>query len=145
MQYFYVLLLYGCVGIWVSGACGLLGAFKTKTLFTGADIDAEDESGATALTIAARFGHKTCERHLFLFRWQQRAKRTKPSAEPARMAHQYYDSSFPVWKRGNKCQVYFMNILPPGEYEGTRFNSPKRITELSEDEIEELESIGRGT
>ncbi|XP_060575576.1 uncharacterized protein LOC132733022 isoform X3 [Ruditapes philippinarum] len=109
----------------------------------GADIDAEDESGASALTIAARFGHKTCERHLFLFRWQERAKRTKPSAEPPRMAHQYYDSSFPVWKRGGKCQIYFMNILPPGEYEGTRFNSPKKRTELTEDEIEEIEAIGR--
>ncbi|XP_053402143.1 uncharacterized protein LOC128557808 isoform X2 [Mercenaria mercenaria] len=109
----------------------------------GADIDAEDESGATALTIAARFGHKTCERHLFLFRWQERAKRTKPSAEPPKMAHQYFDSSFPVWKKGGRCQIYFMNILPPGEYEGTRFNSPKRRTELTEDEIEELEAIGR--
>lgn len=109
----------------------------------GADIDAEDESGATALTIAARFGHKTCERHLFLFRWQERAKRTKPSAEPPKMAHQYFDSAFPVWKHGNKCQIYFMNILPPGEYEGTRFNSPKRRTELTEEEKEELEAIGR--
>lgn len=109
----------------------------------GADIDAEDETGATALTIAAQFGHKTCERHLFLFRWQERAKRTKPSAEPPRMAHQFYDSAFPVWKKGGKCQVYFMNILPPGEYEGTRFNSPKRRTEFTEEEIEELEAIGR--
>lgn len=60
------------------------------------------------------------------------------------MAHQYFDSAFPVWKHGKKCQVYFMNILPPGEYEGTRFSSPKRRTELTADEIEELEAIGRG-
>lgn len=111
---------------------------------SGADIDAEDEAGETALTIAAKFGHKTCERHLFLFRWQQRAKRTKPSAEHPRMAHQFFDSAFPVWKRGSKCQLYFMNILPPGEYEGTRFNSPKRTTELTDEEIEELEAIGKG-
>ncbi|WAR11434.1 ANR60-like protein [Mya arenaria] len=108
----------------------------------GADIDAEDDRGQTALTIAASFGHKTCERHLFLFRWQQRAKRTKPSKEPARMAHQYYDSALPVWKKGGKCQLYFMNILPPGEYEGTRFGSPKRMKDLTAEELEELEAIG---
>ena len=116
-------------------------------LFTGADIDAEDESGQSALTIAAKFGHKTCERHLFLFRWQERAKRTKPSAEPPRMAHQYFDSAFPVWKKGGKCQLYFSNILPPGEFEGTRFDSPKkRVPKLDdeEEELEEIEYIGRG-
>ncbi|KAK3596887.1 hypothetical protein CHS0354_029074 [Potamilus streckersoni] len=90
----------------------------------GADIDAEDEKGESALSIAAKFGHKTCERHLFLFRWQERAKRTKPSEEPKRMAHQYFDSKFPVWIKGGQCQLYFTNILPPGEFEGTRFDSP---------------------
>lgn len=109
----------------------------------GADIDAEDESEQTALTIAAKFGHKTCERHLFLFRWQERAKRTRPSAEPPRMAHQYFDSAFPVWKKGGKCQMYFTNILPPGEFEGTRFGSPKKRTELDEEDINLLENIGR--
>ena len=59
------------------------------------------------------------------------------------MAHQYFDSKFPVWKKGGKCQLYFMNILPPGEFEGTRFNSPKKRME-EEDDFEELESIGRG-
>lgn len=107
----------------------------------GADIDAEDEHGETALTIAAKFGHKTCERHLFLFRWQERAKRTKPSEEPAMKAHQYFDSAFPVWKKGQQVQLYFANILPPGEYEGTRFNSPKKRipTEEEEEEYEERE------
>lgn len=110
----------------------------------GADIDAEDESNQTALSIAAKFGHKTCERHLFLFRWQERAKRTRPSAEPPRMAHQYFDSAFPVWKKGGKCQMYFSNILPPGEFEGTRFGSPKKRNELDdEDDIALLENIGR--
>ena len=111
---------------------------------TGADIDAEDDHGESALTIAAKFGHKTCERHLFLFRWQQRAKRTKPSAEPNRMAHQFFDSKFPVWKKGGKCQLYFMNILPPGEYEGTRFDSPKKDSELTEEEMAELEAMDKG-
>lgn len=92
----------------------------------GANIDAEDEDGKTALAIAATFGHKSCERHLFLFRWQQRAKRTRPSAEAPRMAHQYHDSAFPVWLAGDKCQLYLTNILPPGEYEGSGFGSPQK-------------------
>ena len=60
------------------------------------------------------------------------------------MAHQYHDSAFPVWKKGNKCQLYFMNILPPGEYEGTRFESPKRLVDLTPEEMAELEAIGKG-
>ena len=118
-------------------------------IFTGADIDAEDNEGETALSIAAKFGHKTCERHLFLFRWQERAKRSRPSAEPPLMAHQYFDSAFPVWKKGGRCQVYFMNILPPGEYEGTRLDSSKRRRGklYKEEEMQEeidLGTIGRG-
>ncbi|XP_021343788.1 uncharacterized protein LOC110443733 isoform X2 [Mizuhopecten yessoensis] len=98
----------------------------------GADIDAEDEDGATALSIAAKFGHKSCERHLFLFRWQERAKRIQKSDDPDRMAHQYFDSAFPVWMKGGQCQLYFTNILPPGEYEGTGLCSPlKRPTSSS--------------
>ena len=83
--------------------------------------------GNDALSIAAKYNQdKTCERHLFLFRWQQRAKQTKKSAEPERMAHQFNDSAFPVWLKGDQCQLYFTNILPPTEYEGTRLNSPRR-------------------
>lgn len=108
----------------------------------GADIDAEDDDGSTALSIAAKFNHKSCERHLFLFRWQERAKRTKPSEEPDRMAHQFFDSAFPVWMKGQKCQLYMTNILPPGEYEGTRLDSPKKKMHnrgFTEDEIKSLE------
>lgn len=94
---------------------------------TGADIAARDVDGNDALGIAAKYNQdKTCERHLFLFRWQQRAKQTKKSAEPKRMAHQFNDSAFPVWLKGDQCQLYFSNILPPSEYEGTRLNSPRR-------------------
>lgn len=111
-------------------------------LIQGADIDAEDDDGSTALSIAAKFNHKSCERHLFLFRWQERAKRTKPSEEPDRMAHQFFDSAFPVWMKGQKCQLYMTNILPPGEYEGTRLDSPKKKMHnrgFTEDEIKSLE------
>jgi len=84
------------------------------------------------LSIAAKFGHKSCERHLFLFRWQERAKRIQKSDDPDRMAHQYFDSAFPVWMKGGQCQLYFTNILPPGEYEGTGLCSPlKRPTSSS--------------
>lgn len=62
------------------------------------------------------------------------------------MAHQYFDSAFPVWKRGGKCQLYFMNILPPGEYEGTSFDSPKkRRDKMIEDEEEIIEDLDIGT
>ncbi|XP_052063178.1 uncharacterized protein LOC127702912 isoform X1 [Mytilus californianus] len=96
-------------------------------LESGSDIGARDVDGNDALGIAAKYNQdKTCERHLFLFRWQQRAKQTKKSAEPERMAHQFNDSAFPVWLKGQQCQLYFSNILPPSEYEGTRMNSPRR-------------------
>ena len=37
-----------------------------------------------------------------------------------------------------------MNILPPGEYEGTRFDSPKKDSELTEEEMAELEAMDKG-
>lgn len=40
-------------------------------------------------------------------------------------AHQYHDSSFPVWKRGSSAQIYVSKILKPGEYEGTALSAPK--------------------
>ena len=61
-------------------------------------------------------------------------------------AHQYFDSAFPIWKKGKQVQLYFANILPPGEYEGTRFNSPKKRIPVEEDEDleEEFIRIGKG-
>ena len=62
-------------------------------------------------------------------------------------AHQYFDSAFPVWKKGKQVQLYFANILPPGEYEGTRFNSPKKRVPVEEDEEdyeEDIVRIGKG-
>ncbi|XP_046328632.2 ankyrin repeat, SAM and basic leucine zipper domain-containing protein 1-like isoform X1 [Haliotis rufescens] len=90
----------------------------------GANIDAEDDDGNNALTIADKFGHKSCERHLFLFRWQQRAKKLRPSRQVPLKPHQYYDSKFPVWVEGGQCQLYLTNIAPPEEFEGTALNSP---------------------
>ena len=107
-------------------------------LCVGADIDASDKFGDTALSISNKFGHKGCERHLFLFRWQQRAKDMKPLAEQGRFAHQYFDSSFPVWKKGTQAQLYLQQILPPGEFQGTSLNAPKskhRVKSADSDRI----------
>ena len=98
-------------------------------MISGANIDAEDENGDTALTIANRFGHKDCERHLFLFRWQQRAKQTRAQVQHEMFAHQYFDSAFPVWLKGETAQIYFTKIMPPGEFEGTGISAPRRQVE----------------
>lgn len=92
----------------------------------GADIDAEDDFGATALSIADRFGFKSCGRHLFLFHWQQRAKKVAPARNIPLMAHQKTDSLYPVWKRGQKSQVYIAHLSSNGEFEGTGLDAPKR-------------------
>ena len=41
-------------------------------------------------------------------------------------AHQYFDSAFPVWLKGQVGQVYYTQILPPGEYEGSSLSAPKK-------------------
>ena len=46
-------------------------------------------------------------------------------------AHQYFDSALPVWLKGEQAQIYFTQILPPGEFEGTTLSAPKRPTEES--------------
>ena len=97
-------------------------------MFAGANINAADRNGDTALTVASQFGHKGCERHLFLFRWQERAQTVKPNVEHEMFAHQYFDSAFPVWLKGQHGQIYYTNILPPGEYEGSQFGAPRKTT-----------------
>ena len=41
-------------------------------------------------------------------------------------AHQYFDSALPVWLKGPHGEVYYTQILPPGEFEGTALDAPKR-------------------
>ena len=83
-------------------------------LSPGADIDAVDQFGDSALAVASRFGHKGCERHLFLFRWQQRAKKIRPHVEHEMFAHQYFDSAFPVWLKGEfitcNCKIHYVCV-----------------------------------
>ena len=50
----------------------------------------------------------------------------KPQLEHEMFAHQYYDSALPVWLAGNQAQIYYTQILPPGEFEGTGFHAPRR-------------------
>ena len=79
------------------------------------------------MTVAEKFGNKVCERHLFLFRWQQRAKQTlQNKLRIDRFAHQYFDSANPVWLKGKQAQIYLAQILPPGEFEGTSIDAPLR-------------------
>ncbi|XP_064610713.1 uncharacterized protein LOC135474946 isoform X2 [Liolophura sinensis] len=99
------------------------GQIIDSLLQNGADIDAVDDSGMTALMVAEQFKHKACGRHLFLFRWQQRAKKMQPSMEIPLMAHQMCDSAYPVWRSGKRCQLYMTKLPPPGEFEGTRIDS----------------------
>ncbi|CAL1532371.1 unnamed protein product [Lymnaea stagnalis] len=101
------------------------GEIINTLLSHGADVNMEDHNGNTALTIAERFGSKVCSRNLFQFQWQERAKRIKPSKNVPLFAHQYHDSSFPVWKRGKSAQIYVSKILKPGEFEGTALSAPK--------------------
>ncbi|XP_005092657.1 uncharacterized protein LOC101845386 isoform X2 [Aplysia californica] len=101
------------------------GELVNTLLQHGADINAEDQNGNTALSVAERFGSKVCSRYLFQFQWQERAKDVKPSKKVPLFAHQYHDSSFPVWKRGASAQIYVQKILKPGEFEGTALSAPK--------------------
>ncbi|BFZ13542.1 hypothetical protein BsWGS_16581 [Bradybaena similaris] len=94
-------------------------------LHHGADINIEDHNGNTALSVSERFGHQVCSRSLFQFQWQQRAKKVKPSKNVPLLAHQYFDSNFPVWKRGASAQIYVSKILKPGEFEGTSLSAPR--------------------
>ncbi|KAH9515697.1 Ankyrin repeat domain-containing protein 60 [Bulinus truncatus] len=101
------------------------GEIINALLHSGVDVNVEDQNGNTALAIAERFDSKVCSRNLFQFQWQQRAKNAKPSKKVPLFAHQYHDSSFPVWKRGKSAQIYVSTILKPGEYEGTSLSAPR--------------------
>ena len=96
-------------------------------LHNGATIEDPDNSGHTPLVLAALWGHKTCERQIFLFQWQQRAAKHKPRTDNGElMAHQMYDSHLKTWLKGEHAQMYHTQILPPGEFSGTGINAPRR-------------------
>lgn len=71
-------------------------------------MDAEDEEGETPMDVAVRYGHKKCERHLFMWQWQQRARRVgKRPESPPPWPHQKFDSNLPpLWlTNGPAAQV----------------------------------------
>ncbi|XP_074646622.1 uncharacterized protein LOC141902690 isoform X2 [Tubulanus polymorphus] len=103
------------------------GKVITYLLEKGANINEVDNDGNTALNIAGKYGHKGCERHLFLFQWQKRASNLTPEfLNPPLLAHQYFDSSTPVWLQGPQAQVYYSHILPPSEFESGALNAPRK-------------------
>ena len=94
----------------------------------GADVEIEDEFGLDAMKIAAKYGNKQCERHLFMFSWQKRAANMKPRyLNPPIWPHQKYDSNLPpLWMSGHVAQTYLLDLnSAPAEYSGSRFDAPK--------------------
>ena len=103
---------------------------------SGADINIVDNFGLNALDIAEKFGHKTCARALFMYRWQQRAKNVRPSAKVPLFAHQLFDSSLATHMRGPFQQMYMECIQPGGEFAGSGFGAKKRVASRREVEFE---------
>lgn len=102
----------------------------------GADVEIEDEFGLDAMKIAAKYGNKQCERHLFMFSWQKRAANMKPRyLNPPIWPHQKYDSNLPpLWMSGHVAQTYLLDLNSrPAEYSGSRFDAPKASRHKPED------------
>ena len=92
----------------------------------GASIEVFDVQGKSPVDIANAWGQKDSERHLFLYQWQTRAAKVNPKKNQPFMMHQQFDSALPTWLRGDYGQIYYASTLPPGEFSGTKLNSPHR-------------------
>ncbi|XP_022097468.1 ankyrin repeat domain-containing protein 60-like [Acanthaster planci] len=113
-------------------------------LNNGATIEDPDNDGKNPLVLAGLWGHKSCERQIFLFQWQQRAAKQKPLADDGQlMAHQMYDSKLKTWLTGEQAQLYYAQILPPGEYSGTGIAAPRRARRPSSAPSERTEASER--
>lgn len=116
----------GRTALHIAAAQGMNSAVEVL-LHNGATIDDPDTENKSPLVLAGLWGHKSCERQIFLFQWQQRAAKQKPIARSSgRMAHQMYDSKLKTWFNGAYAQMYTTQILPPGEFSGTRLSAPRR-------------------
>ncbi|XP_041453830.1 uncharacterized protein LOC121407006 [Lytechinus variegatus] len=116
----------GRTALHIAAAQGMNSAVEVL-LHNGATIDDPDCENKSPLVLAGVWGHKSCERQIFLYQWQQRAAKQKPIARSSgRMAHQMYDSKLKTWYTGAYAQMYATQILPPGEFSGTRLNAPRR-------------------
>lgn len=81
---------------------------------SGADINAEDDNGNTALSVAERFGNKVCSRCLFQFQWKERAKEIKPSTNVILLFYNYdlFCSRRQLWRREKKtCLQSSLSII----------------------------------
>ena len=76
-----------------------------------------------------------------MFRWQERAKSIRPVRKVPRFAHQYFDSAFPVWLKGDTAQVYYTKIQPTGEFQGSHLSAPKSHDRVRIEEIKLLINI----
>ena len=111
----------------VAGSQGHVKSLLSLLQF-GAKSDTCDKNGETPLTMSARLGQRQCERHLFMHEWQQRAaKIPKYVDNRPLMAHQMYDTHQKTWYSGRYRRIYTAEILPPGEFSGSRINAPKRV------------------
>lgn len=116
----------GRTALHIAAAQGMNSAVEVL-LNNGSIIDDPDNDGKTPLVLAGLWGHKSCERQIFLFQWQQRAAKQKPIEDKGgRMAHQMFDSKLKTWLEGPYAQMYCSQIVPPGEFTGTSLSAPRR-------------------
>ncbi|PIK43023.1 hypothetical protein BSL78_20120 [Apostichopus japonicus] len=116
----------GRTALHIAGAQGMNSAVEVL-LNNGSVIEDPDNDGKTPLVLAGLWGHKSCERQIFLFQWQQRAAKHKPVEDKGgRLAHQMFDSKLKTWLEGPYAQMYYSQIVPPGEFTGTSLSAPRR-------------------
>ncbi len=114
------------------------GQFTCQT-FTGADIEVSDAFGDSPLSIASKFNHKGCERQIFLFSWQQRAKKVTKVQEHPLFPHQCFDSAYPVWLKDFwRPQIYCAQLPQTSKQDA---NKKKQSTDrfITDDKLAEGE------
>lgn len=100
-----------------------------ELLASGAQTQALNGSGHTALDLARLWGQKKAERRLFLFQWRERAAGVCLSThlDPSELfAHQKFDSKLKTWRSGSLAKRYMANLVLHKEFQGSTFNAPKK-------------------
>lgn len=135
----------GRTALHIAAAQGMNSAVEVL-LSHGSVIEDPDNDGKTPLVLAGLWGHKSCERQIFLFQWQQRAAKQKPIKDKGgRMAHQMFDSKLKTWLEGPYAQMYYSQIVPPGEFTGTSLSAPRRTQRPSSAPSDDRRSIASAT
>jgi hypothetical protein len=144
---------YGRTPLMISMFCDKEGSIE-EILKHNPETDIEDESGDGAMQIAKRFKNKLGQQRLTQHKWQQRIDKktitnskdlekntenhsnnnpnnntsvSSPNFNDSRLPHQVFDSSKKTWLKGNFMQVYMLQLVPLGEYSGSRINAPKSV------------------